>query len=319
MQFLNSFVEEKIISNKDYSDFLNSLNTVSKQLSNDLLRLSKKEFLKIYGHLRPGTYDIMSSRYDEAYEMYFKSMSKTKVNAKKDKFDFTAKQKIKISKLIKNSGLKTSVDDLLLFIKEAIEGREYSKFIFTRSLSQVIIYTEMFGSRLGFSKKDLAYLNIQKILDLYSTLDHRNVAKVLSDNINKNKDFYQYTKSIKLPSLIVEANDIYSFNIKQDEPNFITLKKIQSSVVLEQAIPKENLDGKIVCIRSADPGYDYLFSKNIGGLITCFGGANSHMGIRCAEIGIPAVIGCGEIMFEKYSKATLLAIDASNKTVKVIS
>ena len=137
--------------------------------------------------------------------------------------------------------------------------------------------------------------------------------------INKNKDFYQYTKSIKLPSLIVEANDIYSFNIKQDEPNFITLKKIQSSVVLKQAIPKENLDGKIVCIRSADPGYDYLFSKNIGGLITCFGGANSHMGIRCAEIGIPAVIGCGEIMFEKYSKATLLAIDASNKTVKVIS
>ena len=40
--------------------------------------------------------------------------------------------------------------------------------------------------------------------------------------------------------------------------------------------------------------HDYLFSKNIGGLITCYGGANSHMAIRCAELGIPAVIGCGE-------------------------
>ena len=120
MQFLNSFVEEEIISNKDYSDFLNSLNTVSKQLSNDLLKLPKKEFLNIYGHLRPGTYDIMSSRYDEAYEMYFKRITKAKKNGSKAQFEFTTKQKLKISKLIKSSGLDTSVENLLLFIKEAI-------------------------------------------------------------------------------------------------------------------------------------------------------------------------------------------------------
>lgn len=80
-----------------------------------------------------------------------------------------------------------------------------------------------------------------------------------------------------------------------------------------------DLTNKIVCIKSADPGYDYLFSKNIGGLITCYGGANSHMTIRCAELGIPAVIGCGESMFAKYKKANTLTIDAANKQVKIIS
>ena len=80
-----------------------------------------------------------------------------------------------------------------------------------------------------------------------------------------------------------------------------------------------NLTNKVVCIKSADPGYDYLFSKNIGGLITCYGGANSHMAIRCAEMGIPAVIGCGENNFERYCKAKNIEIDASNKQVKILS
>ena len=36
---------------------------------------------------------------------------------------------------------------------------------------------------------------------------------------------------------------------------------------------------------------------NILGLVTKFGGINSHMAIRCSELSIPAVIGCGEQIF----------------------
>ena len=75
---------------------------------------------------------------------------------------------------------------------------------------------------------------------------------------------------------------------------------------------------KIVMIERADPGYDYLFTYSILGLITKYGGANSHMAIRCAELSIPAVIGCGEIMFERYSNSTIINIDSSNKLIKII-
>ena len=75
----------------------------------------------------------------------------------------------------------------------------------------------------------------------------------------------------------------------------------------------------IVCVKSTDPGYYYLFTKNIAGLITCYGGANSHMAIRCAELGIPAVIGCGENSFALYEKANILSIDALNKQVNIFS
>ena len=53
--------------------------------------------------------------------------------------------------------------------------------------------------------------------------------------------------------------------------------------------------GRIVLIPSADPGYDWLLARDIAGLITMFGGANSHMAVRAAECSLPAAIGVGDI------------------------
>jgi glutamine kinase len=318
VQMVKSFLDENIIDKEEYDGFLNSLHTVSKKLSIDIHNLSKADFLEKYGHLRPGTYDILSQRYDEAYDMYFNS-EQVKNDEQIELFTFSKIQIEKIEKLITTNGLNTNFDSLILFIKESIEGRESAKFVFTKHLSKILKYIEEFGNKFNFNREELAYLDIQKLLNLYSTLDHRDVKDILKVDIDKNKEFYQYTKAIKLPSVILNEKDIFSFYLEDDEANFITLKKVESTIVLEENISKSNLNGKIVCIKSADPGYDYLFSKNIGGLITCYGGANSHMAIRCAEMGIPAVIGCGENNFTKYCKVQNIEIDASNKQVKILS
>ena len=319
VQILKSFVEEKILSEKEYDSFLNSLNTVSKNLSKDISNLEKKDFLNIYGHLRPGTYDILSPRYDEEYELYFGTSRSEENTEEMNTFIFSDTQKNKIEDLIEKNSLKTSFDDLIMMIKESIEGRESSKFIFTKSLSKILKYIEEFGNKFAIEKEELAYLDIQKIVNLYSTLDHRDVKDILDLDIAKNKEFYEYTKAIKLPGVILNSKDIFSFHLEQNQANFITLNKIKSALVIEDDISNNEVKGKVVCIKSADPGYDYIFSKNIGGLITCYGGANSHMAIRCAEMGIPAVIGCGESAFLKYTKAKNIEIDAANKQVKILS
>lgn len=319
IQFLNSLVEEKIISKKDYNSYLNSLNTVSKNLSIDLMKLDKTSFLNIYGHLRPGTYDILSPTYDEQYDNYFTHTKKIKKNNKIKEFKFSKIQKDKIEDLLKKNKFNISFDEFNIFIKSAIEGREYSKFVFTKSLSKVLNLIKEFGERFKFIPEDLAYLDIQKVINLYATLDHRSINNIFKSDINKNKNYYQYTKAVKLPSIITKPDDIYSYYLDDEESNFVTLNKISSNVVKEEDILNSDLEGKIICIKSADPGYDYLFSKNIGGLITCYGGANSHMAIRCAEMSIPAVIGCGESKFLIYKSAKNLQIDALNKQVKKIS
>ncbi|MDX1373692.1 MAG: hypothetical protein R3321_14560, partial [Nitrososphaeraceae archaeon] len=68
-QLLRSLVEVKIISQDDYNSYMNSLSTVAKHMNNDLYdysknKISKRNLFNKYGHLRPGTYDILSPRYD---------------------------------------------------------------------------------------------------------------------------------------------------------------------------------------------------------------------------------------------------------------
>ena len=100
--------------------------------------------------------------------------------------------------------------------------------------------------------------------------------------------------------------------------NYITRKNISGEVVLVSGTIQDHtsIDNKIIAIESADPGYDWIFMTEISGLITKFGGANSHMAIRCAELGIPAAIGCGEQIFNAVSQAESCLLDCGNEVLK---
>ncbi len=322
VQFLKSFVETGILSKDDFHSYMNSLNTVSKHLQSDLEKLSQKkishnDFINKYGHLRPGTYDIMSPSYKDNFEGYFSINADNYVQH--EEFRLTEEQVVKLNTALRENGINSNADKIFQFIKDAIEGREYLKFVFTKSLSTILDLIDEFGARFAISKDDLAYLDIQKVRELYSSLDQRDVREIFMENINRNKMLYEHTEAVKLPSLITSPGDIYNFYIEDEEPNFITMGRIVSDTVMEKDIGNNELQNKIVCIQSADPGYDFLFTKNIGGLITQFGGANSHMSIRCAELGIPSVIGAGENNFLNWSNAKVVDIDCANKQVNIVS
>jgi len=325
VQFLKSFIDVSIMTKNDYDSFMNSINTVSKQFNIDYIKFtnnktSKDEFLEKYGHLRPGTYDICSERYDENFDLYFGNHIKQDLKEiSETPYVFTSEQMKLIDHLLKDNNINISADDLIGFIRQSIEWREYSKFIFTKTLSYILVLIENLGKKCDISRSDMSYVDIQTIINLYSTLDHRDLSDILKYDINKNKDYYKITKLVKFPQLIVNPDDIYSFHLEEGEPNFITLKKAKGYVVYEENINSTVLENKILFIQSADPGFDWIFSKNIKGLITVFGGANSHMAIRCAELGLPAVIGCGEQNYKLWSRSKKLEIDAVNKKVTIIS
>ena len=75
------------------------------------------------------------------------------------------------------------------------------------------------------------------------------------------------------------------------------------------------LKNKIVLIENADPGFDFLFSHNIKGLITQYGGVNSHMAIRCMENNIPAAIGVGGKKFNFYKSCKKIELDCQSKKI----
>ena len=60
---------------------------------------------------------------------------------------------------------------------------------------------------------------------------------------------------------------------------------------------------------------DFIFNKKIKGLITKFGGVNSHMAIRCAELSLPAAIGVGEIIYKTIQKKKYITLDCGSQKI----
>ncbi len=321
VQMLNSLVDVGLISAEEKHAYMNSLHTVNKELNEQINKLkkqeiTKEEFLERYGHIRPGTYDILSPRYDEDFLRYFDMETRSEEiedQVVSEAFSFSEDTMEKIELQVKESGLEVSASELMQFIQEAIEGREYVKFIFTRSVSKVLQLIEELGQRVGIKKEELAHLDISVVKGLYTDLYMGNVANAFCENIENNKQQYEYARRIKLPSIILNPMQVYQYYLLLEEPNFITQKEVTAGIVRD--VGNENPEGKIVFIQSADPGFDYLFSKNIAGLVTQFGGANSHMAIRCAELGIPAVIGAGESKYTAWLRSDKLQINCEKKQV----
>ena len=115
--------------------------------------------------------------------------------------------------------------------------------------------------------------------------------------------------------MIVEPDDLDVVRPLRGQPTFITNKSVTAKGVALSRNEVVDLNGSIVLIESADPGYDWIFSHNIAGLITKHGGTNSHMAIRCAEFGLPAAIGCGERLFRELCEGGVIELNAANRTV----
>lgn len=317
VEFLNSFQKLKIISNDEKNLFLGTIKSVPNEMSNSL-NVSKKKFFENYGHLRPNTYEISTPNYRENFENYFKKVQP--VYKKLKKFEFNKNQKLKINRHLQKNNFKNINADLLIsFIENAIYERENSKLFFTKIIDEIFNQLKILAKRIKLSQKNLQYLNIQKVLDLYEKFSHQNIIKNLRNDISENKKTYAFNLNFNLPNIILNKKDIYFFEEEQASPTFITDKIISSKFINLRKITKNlNLNDKIVCIKNADPGYDFIFNYKINGLITAFGGPNSHMSIRCNEFSLPAAIGIGEKKFQILMKKNSLYLNCKKKMLSSI-
>ena len=72
---LRSLVTQEILGADEAGRFMNSIRTVAGEMADDCRKLiacdlARDDFLAQYGHLRPGTYDILSTRYDQRDDLF---------------------------------------------------------------------------------------------------------------------------------------------------------------------------------------------------------------------------------------------------------
>ena len=133
-------------------------------------------------------------------------------------------------------------------------------------------------------------------------------------SIKRNQKIYDLGRLTKL-DLICSANEVSNYTATHVRPNFVTrLKVIAKTTVISNETSL--LSQTIVLIENSDPGFDWIFGHDISGLVTMYGGANSHMAIRCAEFQIPAAIGCGKELYERLLQANAIELDCKQEQVR---
>ena len=304
---LKGLIENGLLEKKILEDFMGNLNTPLTEIQNDLNSyvkgtFSKKEFLLKYGHLRPGTYDITAIRYDNDVNFF----NNVKFLKTKD-HDFQFKEK-KFKNIIQKN-LPYDSEKFIFFAKESIIQREKIKFEFTKNLSDALELIAEVGELFEFSREEISNLSIDFILKHKNQKDFK-IKNLWDKKIKFEKNSKILNNYLTLPPLLIHKNDFEIQNHYISKPNFITSKKIIAEIYQIKNFKKINdLENKIILIENADPGYDWIFTKNISGLITKYGGVASHMSIRCSELGLPAAIGCGDILFEQLQNTQKVMLD----------
>lgn len=307
-----------ILSMENIQHIQSGIRTVASELVEDMHylqsgTLGREEFMSRYGHLRPGTYDILSRRYDQMADFGSNDAREPTIKENVEVFELSSAQKCQIDKLLESEGFdELNAESLLQYVKSATVGREYGKFIFTRSVSEMLELIAGFGQQHGLSREEMSYVPLGELLTVISHSSEGSVEERLRLIAEQEAERHVLSSAIRLPQVLFDEAGVHVVPFQVSHPNFITHKKITAVCVhIEADKIAPELCGRIVLIENADPGFDWIFSQQIAGLITKYGGANSHMAIRCAEFGIPAAIGCGEQRFESLLEANQILLDCA--------
>jgi hypothetical protein len=320
-RLLRSLVRIGVLDVEEVLLLKQSIRTVTTEFKNHIVQLHNDEitadyFFKTYGHLRPGTYDITSQRYDQIPLDMLVGEPKSKSTIFQD-FNVSGNSLLKLEAAFKSAEMEVSPERFVRYAKDAIRGREFGKFVFTRSLSDCLETIAGWGASEGFSREELSFLDFDLIKDRGVLFGERDLSGLVCERIKAARKNQKLYEAIRLPHLIATGADTTVVPLLVEQPNFVSRSRVHGQFLElgASALGGESLSGKIVLMPSADPGYDWVFSHEILGLITKFGGANSHMSIRCTEFGVPAAIGCGEQIYERLKLAQSIDLDCRNQKV----
>lgn len=316
---LKSLVASGSFTTEEVGLFMESISTVATAFDADFQRfvngkLSQKSFLKKYGHLRAGTYDIRAPRYDQ---MDLRAGNNKSATLKIKSAGRKSLSQARLKRVLEGTPL-ASFDpaSVIRFIKSTTVEREAFKFEFTKSLSLVIELLAEGGELLGLTREDISHLDVVAIRShsLYGDMDE--FAEELRLKAETRRTRFEENSRLVFPPVITEPNDLLFIDSEVQRPNFITQKSVTARLVDLDNADDPDIDGAIVLLKKADPGFDWIFTRKIKGLITRYGGAASHMAIRSAEFNLPAAIGCGELIYDMLSLSGEVVLDCKAKKIR---
>lgn len=264
---------------------------------------------RAHGHLRPGTMDITQPTWDDSG--YQAQAGHGAGAAQHAAASLNAQEARALAALLREARLDLAPADWLAFVQQARVLRERARHVFTRHLSVAMDRIAADAERHGLARETLSWLSLaqwEAAGRQASPAGWRSLEAAAARACRQHAD----ESTVVVAPVLAHARDRWMADSQGVLPNFIGSQAVQGPVrCLHDARARGDgsLAGAIVVVEQADPGFDWLFSCGIGGLVTAWGGANSHMAVRCAELGIAAAIGCGEHLYRQVRDAATACID----------
>lgn len=319
---LRSAVECGLLSAERRGLLMESISGVGRMLTDAAAEvragnLSRECFVKRFGHLRPGTYDISMPAYRQQPELYLDPIIAASDVPGLPVFEWTAAERKALSVPLSELDIGLDADGLLAFAHQAVAGREYSKFVFTRLLSAALDGMAREALQAGIRSDLHDCMPLSFWLDRSITAwGEKEAQEMLAEMTARRHRQHKMASLVMLPPVLSGPDEIHAFEIPHSEPTFITDRKALAALRIVhagQVMQRNQVDGCVVAITNADPGFDYLFALGIRGLVTAYGGPNSHMAIRASEFSIPAVIGIGGEEFGRLCEGAMIDLDCQKR------
>ncbi len=310
--FCTSLVKEKYLKREDIDAFRLSLDTVSSCFKKDFEdyisgKLSWKDFDGKYGHLRISICDIRAHSYRKLYS----DLETVREYDSSSKRTSRALDREIIEKALKESKLSIDADKLIGFINGASELADSYRFEYAKSIGLLLDIIARLGELIGIDKEDMSYLEIQD-LDAYHSRD----SYVMT--IEARRNMYHAYSYLVLPDVIINVGDLDVIDIDEETPDYLTEECVSGDVAYYDGGHDIDVTGKIVLLSKVTLAYDWIFTKDIKGIITKKDTKDSRIAKRCRELGIPAALGCGEKLFNAVLLMKSIELDCANKRIREI-
>ncbi len=286
------------------------------------------DFVARWGHLRPGTYEVTSPRYDADPERFLRPLitaASSGATASPDRAEPSGAviaawraERDGFFDALDALGVGSDAVEVERTLRAAIEGREWAKTAFTRNLSDALELIVRAWEERGVSRDVIADAPLETLLpDAAGNVADSATVRAQAEEGRRTRSLAEV---VQLPPLLTVEEDLDVFMLSANTPNFVGVQPVIAPLIVldDGALPTRDVRGCIVLIPRADPGFDWLFGHGLAGLVTLYGGANSHMAIRAAEFGLPAAIGVGAQRYRLLTSATEIELDPRGRTLRIL-
>ena len=210
----------------------------------------------------------------------------------------------RLHRALPDTGRSLDPAGLLAHYQELLRTRELGKFVLARGVSLVLDAFALRGRDAGIAPDDIGWLGLGDLLE--PALD----GSLLHEKAQRARAQHAAESRLRMP-LLIDGARLDVVHHAGGRPNYLGRGVARGRVSLldVHTRPDSVPVHAIVAIASADPGFDWIFVRQPCALVTAFGGPNSHMAIRCAGAGVPALLGIGPEAFARLLAAPRVLID----------